>query len=108
MSASPEKSQAEENDTGTCAEPVVQILLDLPPSCIEFAPATIPPLPLRSCFVVGTYYLETGADRDENENGTEDGTTQKRNGSLIVYQLQEKSLYANPEPDRIKSLVLNS
>lgn len=65
------------------------MVLDLPPSCIEFCPSH------PSYFVVGTYYLEqtadvTNSDLDEGHQRVEDKTAkpQSRNGSLVVFQLQ--------------------
>lgn len=70
------------------------MILDLPPSCIEFCPA------YPDLFVVGTYNLEkseqtdTAEDEgriDEEENLEASGTSkqpQSRNGSLILFQLR--------------------
>ncbi|KAK8097316.1 hypothetical protein PG999_013260 [Apiospora kogelbergensis] len=72
--------------------PRQSLTLDLPPSCIEFCPAS------PRYFVVGTYNLQkeegpTG-DRDADSDG--DDTTQvaarqsqTRNGSLVVFQLDD-------------------
>ena len=64
------------------------LVLDLPPSCIEFCPAA------PSYFVVGTYLLE---QKTQGENATqntsspeaETGEAQKRSGSLVVFKLEE-------------------
>lgn len=70
------------------------MILDLPPSCIEFCPA------YPDLFVVGTYNLEksdqtdTVGDEekiDEEENPQTSGTSkqpQSRNGSIILFQLR--------------------
>lgn len=61
------------------------LILDLPPSCIEFC-STHP-----SYFVVGTYNLvkeeETKTESSENADGAVPKKSQNRNGSLVVYQL---------------------
>ena len=64
----------------TSIESVQSLVLDLPPSCIEFCPAA------PACFVVGTYFLE----RQETDDIVEDGgakEVQKRTGSLIVFRI---------------------
>ncbi|KAK7992294.1 hypothetical protein PG988_001088 [Apiospora saccharicola] len=69
------------------------LTLDLPPSCIEFCPAS------PQHFVVGTYNLQkeeapaedgnAGSDDDADADATQVATRQgqNRNGSLIVFQL---------------------
>ncbi|KAK5625560.1 hypothetical protein RRF57_001276 [Xylaria bambusicola] len=66
------------------------LLLDLPPSCIEFCPAH------PEYFVVGTYNLEKeeamAVQKDgilDDEDGPEEAVRkpQSRNGSLVVFQL---------------------
>lgn len=71
------------------------MILDLPPSCIEFCPA------YPDLFVVGTYNLEKSeqtdtAEYEQNVNEEEvlqtSSTTkqpQSRNGSIILFQLRE-------------------
>lgn len=64
------------------------IVLDLPPSCLEFCPAH------PSYLAVGTYNLqkEEQQQQGEDENDQEDQKTiksQSRNGSIIVFQLRE-------------------
>lgn len=71
------------------------MILDLPPSCIEFCPA------YPDLFVVGTYNLEKSEQPDtvedeekvdEEEDLQTSGTSkqpQSRNGSIIVFQLRE-------------------
>lgn len=70
------------------------LILDLPPSCIQFCTAH------PSFFVVGTYNLqkeEAETDKqDDGHDGHDDGeqgnpavakTPQSRNGSLLVYRV---------------------
>lgn len=65
--------------------------LDLPPSCVEFCPSH------PSFFVVGTYYLEKtdeGTQNNKNDGEEELSETktaqpQSRNGSIIVFRLQD-------------------
>ncbi|KAI2634492.1 WD40-repeat-containing domain protein [Xylaria nigripes] len=64
------------------------LVLDLPPSCIEFCPAHPDHL------VVGTYNLQkdepAGIDNDDDLSDNEDKTMKKpqnRNGSLVVFRL---------------------
>lgn len=70
------------------------IILDLPPSCMEFSPFH------ADSFVVGTYYLEP-----ESESGTASHTTstkegddqirvppQDRSGSLMLFNLNAQRL----------------
>lgn len=64
------------------------IVLDLPPSCLEFCPAH------PSFFAVGTYNLqksEEGPQEREDGEPPEGKTTQpqSRNGSIIVFQLRD-------------------
>ncbi|KAI9783599.1 MAG: hypothetical protein M1835_003781 [Candelina submexicana] len=71
------------------------IVLDLPPSCVEFSP-TAPNL-----VVVGTYYLEdesTAIVQDTNSassstiSGFESTSGQQRSGSLILLELSEPDI----------------
>ena len=55
------------------------LVLDLPPSCIEFSPLS------PHYFVVGTYYLEA-------ESGASHKPAQDRRGSLILFNLTDKAL----------------
>ena len=67
------------------------LILDLPPSCVEFSPAN------PSYFLVGTYNLqqshnsEDGVQQAEEVSGGEEGrvagTTQRRDGSIIVFRM---------------------
>lgn len=67
---------------------IAHIVLDLPPSCMEFAPAGL----LQDHFVVGTYHLESTHDGKDRERGEEedqpDSVNQVRSGSLMLFQLQ--------------------
>ncbi|KAF3763618.1 hypothetical protein M406DRAFT_48762 [Cryphonectria parasitica EP155] len=89
------------------------MVLDLPPSCIEFCPAH------PSYFVVGTYHLEkeadeppssteTPGDNDEDPSETKAGSqSQSRNGSLIVFELQDGQVHAVqtiPQPSAVFDL----
>lgn len=69
------------------------MVLDLPPSCIEFCPAH------PSYFLVGTYNLqkeeaegfdvEEQEDEEESDIANEKGQrSQSRTGSIVVFQLQ--------------------
>lgn len=74
------------------------MILDLPPSCIEFCPA------YPDLFMVGTYNLEKSEQPDtvENEQKADEeadpqtsGTSKKpqsRNGSIILFQLREEKV----------------
>lgn len=66
------------------------MVLDLPPSCIEFCPSH------PSFFVVGTYYLERTEEgakpKDVGEQDLSEAKAaqpQSRNGSIIVFRLQD-------------------
>lgn len=67
---------------------IAHMVLDLPPSCMEFAPAGL----LEDYLVVGTYHLESthdGKDRQRGEEGDQpDAVKQVRSGSLMLFQLQ--------------------
>lgn len=67
------------------------LILDLPPSCIEFCPA------YQDYFVVATYDLQ----KDDKEQTAEDSEQQEqqqqhhqtRNGSLVLFRLAEGKVY---------------
>lgn len=67
------------------------LTLDLPPSCIEFCPSH------PSYFIVGTYNLEKEEAPSAEHDGPEDVVegseatkkSQSRNGSLVVFQLED-------------------
>ena len=60
------------------------LILDLPPSCLEFVPRS------QSYFVVGTYFLEPSAA--ENVSSMIE-INQTRSGSLNLYSLQNDEMY---------------
>jgi diphthamide biosynthesis protein 7 len=53
------------------------LTLDLPPSCLEFSPLS------PSYFLIGTYNLQ----KTEGEEASSSSGPQKRDGSIVVYQL---------------------
>lgn len=59
------------------------MIIDAPPSCLEFHSI--------DHFVVGTYSLELGEDENLAQDGNDDQTTergkQSRSGSLILFHL---------------------
>ena len=62
-------------------------ILEKPPSCIEFLPSN------QYFFLVGTYYLDSGAGQeDTNDQAT--NLAQSRNGSLLLFKLDETNMYA--------------
>ncbi|KAK1971809.1 WD40 repeat-like protein [Colletotrichum sublineola] len=66
------------------------LVLDLPPSCIEFCP-THP-----KYFVVGTYNLmkdEEPPNESEDAGSSVAKKTQNRNGSLVVFRLENNSVH---------------
>jgi diphthamide biosynthesis protein 7 len=81
-------------ETSTLISSQVSLVLDLPPSCIQFCPAH------PKYFVVGTYNLEknvtTGEESVDNDEGADDTsvskTPQSRNGSLIVFKVEGNDL----------------
>jgi diphthamide biosynthesis protein 7 len=75
----------------TSINSVKSIILDLPPSCIEFCPVA------RDYFVVGTYFLEKkeqnvnvedAAEDEEQKSEDVDKTPQTRTGSLILFKVE--------------------
>lgn len=62
----------------------LSIILDLPPSCVEFLPLA------PNYFVVGTYFLESNPASDESS--TQD-SAQTRSGGLHLYRLQNNAMY---------------
>ena len=74
--------------------PIGSIILDLPPSCIEFVPrqkdeGRIPDD--ESCFVVGTYDLQKEEDAGEEESASAP-KEQSRQGSLSLFKLKGEKL----------------
>lgn len=71
----------------TAINSIQSLILDLPPSCIEFCPVA------RDYFVVGTYFLEkkeqdaSGEEEEENSEDV-DKKPQTRTGSLILMKLE--------------------
>ncbi|KAG8162760.1 hypothetical protein KVR01_007238 [Diaporthe batatas] len=69
------------------------MILDLPPSCIEFCPR------YPSLFLVGTYYLETSEAESKETETDEDGVevevevearqAQSKSGSILVFELKD-------------------
>jgi len=71
------------------------LLLDLPPSCVEFCRA------FPSFFLVGTYNLQKdhvpaseteGCEGDDAPQSTGPAKAQSRNGSIITFHLADKIL----------------
>ncbi|MCJ1462781.1 hypothetical protein MMC07_001384 [Pseudocyphellaria aurata] len=79
---------ADDNVEPPCIPSIAHVVLELPPSCIEFSPAG----PLQDYFVVGTYHLESSDDGKvhEGEEKCDEpaATKQIRSGSLILFRLQ--------------------
>lgn len=84
-------------DEGTLKNHVIATTLDLPPSCIEFSQVS------PEYFVVGTYNLEkddTEESQHDQENDGDDNPkkevkAQERNGSLVLYKLENEELYVD-------------
>jgi diphthamide biosynthesis protein 7 len=80
--------------TGTAVTSKQSMILDLPPSCVEFC------LSHPAYFVVGTYNLEKeelplhdGLDQEEvKEHVQSTAAAQSRNGSLLVFHLNSESM----------------
>ncbi|KFY44128.1 hypothetical protein V494_01614 [Pseudogymnoascus sp. VKM F-4513 (FW-928)] len=81
-------------DEGSLKNHAIATTLDLPPSCIEFSQAS------PEYFVVGTYNLEkddaeepqNDQENDEDDKSKVEVKTQERNGSLILYRLENDEL----------------
>lgn len=76
---------------GTSIKSFITEKLDLPPSCIEFSQVA------PEYFVVGTYNLEKdekGGEEgdDERLEKVKEKKKQERNGSLILYKLENDEL----------------
>ncbi|THY12080.1 WD40 repeat-like protein [Aureobasidium pullulans] len=75
----------------TSINSIQSLILDLPPSCIEFCPVA------RDYFVVGTYFLEkkeqeataedTAANNNDEESEEVEKKPQTRTGSLILFKV---------------------
>ncbi|RFU29122.1 hypothetical protein B7463_g7219, partial [Scytalidium lignicola] len=81
-----------EEDSNTTIKPLSSIILDLPPSCIEFSPEN------RNYFVVGTYNLQKDEDtlkekgdylNEQQDIEAHPSAPQSRNGSLILFKIIE-------------------
>jgi diphthamide biosynthesis protein 7 len=75
----------------TSINSIQSLILDLPPSCIEFCPVA------RDYFVVGTYFLEKkeqdasvadAAEVEEEKSEDVDKKPQTRTGSLILFKVE--------------------
>lgn len=66
---------------GQLVEAMQTLLLDLPPSCIEFCPS------YPDYFVVGTYDLQKDSAEASHQQ------SQTRNGSLLVFRLNGDKVY---------------
>ena len=75
--------QAGSDDVAPSINSITSKLLDLPPSCVEFAPCQ------QEYFVIGTYYLEPNDEHEESNREAQ----QARRGSLILFRLQGHNLY---------------
>ncbi len=79
---------------GVLSKSYISETLDLPPSCIEFSQMH------PEYFVVGTYNLEKDDEADkpvenkygEEDEGVKDKKKQERNGSLLLYRLENDLL----------------
>lgn len=67
--------------------PLQTLVLDLPPSCVEFCPAH------PDYFIIGTYNLEAAENAaDKEAEVPASGNVQARTGSLVLFRLQDGSL----------------
>ena len=68
------------------------MILDAPPSCIEFSPIH------SGHFVVGTYSLNSEVHedvaREKHDDQVADITEQSRSGSLVLFKLDGSHMYA--------------
>ena len=69
--------------------PISKLVLDLPPSCIEFVPWVKDARSNDEWFVVGTYELQKEEFGDKKSAGP-----QSRSGSLILFRLRNGEVYA--------------
>lgn len=84
-------------DEGSLKNHAIAATLDLPPSCIEFSQAS------PEYFVVGTYNLEKDdaegpqhdQENDEDDKPKNEIKAQERNGSLVLYKLENDELYVD-------------
>ncbi|KEQ99472.1 hypothetical protein AUEXF2481DRAFT_972 [Aureobasidium subglaciale EXF-2481] len=95
----------------TTVTSIQSLILDLPPSCIEFCPAA------HDYFIVGTYYLEKKEQDSSTENVVEEDDDEKseevdkkpqtRTGSLILFEIEGdevKQISTTPTPYAILDL----
>lgn len=68
--------------------PLSKVILDLPPSCIEFVPWHKDVQSNGEWFVVGTYELQK-----EQFDETKSAGPQSRSGSLILFRLRNGKVY---------------
>ncbi|KAK0610470.1 hypothetical protein B0T17DRAFT_620946 [Bombardia bombarda] len=96
---------------------LISLQLDLPPSCVEFCPAH------PSYFLVGTYNLQKdedaaaaiaeNADAESDDDSLAEATVktpQSRNGSIIVYKVEDDKLIhiqTKPQPSALLDLHFN-
>ncbi|KAK4194393.1 hypothetical protein QBC40DRAFT_270155 [Triangularia verruculosa] len=105
-----------EEDPGKLINSIWSQELDLPPSCVEFCPAH------PSYFLVGTYNLQKDDAEPQPEKETKEGDdessqpakpkkTQSRNGSILVFQLQDNNnivpVQTEPQPSALLDLHFN-
>ena len=78
------------------AKPIGSLILDLPPSCLEFVPVSKNShwTAEEPCFVVGTYDLQK--DEQHGEDKDADSVSilkeQSRQGSLSLFRLKDDEL----------------
>ena len=88
----------EEVSDAPCLNSTMSIILDLPPSCVEFVPFN------HELFVIGTYNLESNdinepklsISADQEQGAIVGKKSQSRSGSLLLYQLADECLYTLP------------
>ena len=68
--------------------PLSKVVLDLPPSCIEFVPWQKDLHSNGEWFVVGTYELQKEAFDETKSTGP-----QTRSGSLVLFRLKDGEAY---------------
>lgn len=86
-------------DEGEKIKSFQSMILDLPPSCVEFCPR------YPSHFLVGTYYLETTGeeskglekDNDEGEVEIQAKQAQSKSGSILVFELKDGKALVLPQ-----------
>lgn len=76
MSMSTSLREAEESQIAPSIKSSTGVILDLPPSCLEFSPGC------DRYFIVGTYCLQPENDRA--------GSVQARSGSLMLFHLEAR------------------